>query len=83
MRRAACDEEPMEWFFGEPTDYSSDAKHRPSLNKELERKGKSVCNRCDVREECLEYAMENDERFGIWGGMTARERVRLKNVSSS
>jgi hypothetical protein len=31
-----------------------------------------------VRAECLEYALENDERFGIWGGMSERERRRLK-----
>jgi WhiB family redox-sensing transcriptional regulator len=37
-----------------------------------------VCRSCDVRAECLEYALEHDERFGIWGGMSERERRRLK-----
>ena len=27
---------------------------------------------------CLEYALENDERFGIWGGLSERERRKLK-----
>lgn len=31
------------------------------------REAKKVCARCDVRAECLEYALANDERFGIWG----------------
>ena len=31
-----------------------------------------------IRAECLEYALEHDERFGIWGGMSERERRRLK-----
>jgi WhiB family redox-sensing transcriptional regulator len=39
---------------------------------------KRVCRACDVRAECLEFALENDERFGIWGGMSERERRRLK-----
>ena len=37
-----------------------------------------VCRSCEVRAECLEYALENDERFGIWGGLSERERRRLK-----
>src|SRR6204780_554871 len=42
------------------------------------REAKKVCRSCEVRSECLEYALENDERFGIWGGMSERERRRLK-----
>ena len=39
--------------------------------------GKRVCVGCDVRGECLEYALKHDEQFGIWGGLTVRERRRL------
>ncbi len=42
------------------------------------REAKKVCTTCDVRSECLEYALENDERFGIWGGLSERERRKLK-----
>jgi len=42
------------------------------------REAKKVCRSCEVRAECLEYALENDERFGIWGGLSERERRRLK-----
>jgi len=42
------------------------------------REAKKVCRGCEVRAECLEFALENDERFGIWGGMSERERRRLK-----
>ena len=42
------------------------------------REAKKVCLSCDVRGECLEYALAHDERFGIWGGLSERERRRLK-----
>ena len=42
------------------------------------REAKKVCLTCDVRQECLEYALANDERFGIWGGLSERERRKLK-----
>jgi WhiB family redox-sensing transcriptional regulator len=42
------------------------------------REAKRVCRTCEVRAECLEYALGHDERFGIWGGLSERERRRLK-----
>ena len=42
------------------------------------REAKKVCLTCDVRGDCLEYALHNDERFGIWGGLSERERRKLK-----
>ena len=45
------------------------------------REAKAVCQSCDVREECLEYALANDERFGIRGGLSERERRRLRRMA--
>jgi WhiB family redox-sensing transcriptional regulator len=45
---------------------------------ELSWQAKRVCLSCEVRQECLEYALAHDERFGIWGGLSERERRRLK-----
>ncbi|MGL4173733.1 MAG: WhiB family transcriptional regulator [Actinomycetota bacterium] len=42
------------------------------------REAKKICLSCEVRSECLGYALENDERFGIWGGLSERERRRYK-----
>ncbi|HEX4834555.1 MAG TPA: WhiB family transcriptional regulator [Trebonia sp.] len=42
------------------------------------REAKRVCRSCEVRAECLEFALENDERFGIWGGLSERERRKIK-----
>ncbi len=42
------------------------------------REAKKVCLTCEVRNDCLESALSNDERFGIWGGLSERERRKLK-----
>lgn len=42
------------------------------------REAKEVCKGCVVRGECLEYALANGEKFGIWGGLSERERRRLR-----
>ena len=42
------------------------------------REAKRVCGACLVRVECLEYSLVNDERFGIWGGLSERERRALR-----
>ena len=42
------------------------------------KEAKQVCQGCVVREDCLEYALANGEKFGIWGGLSERERRRLR-----
>jgi len=42
------------------------------------REAKEVCRGCVVRDECLEFALANGEKFGIWGGMSERERRRIR-----
>ena len=42
------------------------------------KEAKEVCRGCVVREDCLEYALANGEKFGIWGGMSERERRRIR-----
>lgn len=37
----------------------------------------AICRGCVVREKCLDYALENKEQWGIWGGMTAKDRRKL------
>jgi WhiB family redox-sensing transcriptional regulator len=39
---------------------------------------KQICRSCPVRQECLEYALATDERWGVWGGLSERERRRVK-----
>ena len=47
------------------------------------RDAKKICTTCEVKAQCLEYALANDERFGIWGGLSERERRRLRRARSA
>lgn len=64
QERALCAETDPEAFFPEKGGSTREAKR--------------ICMGCEVRDECLEYALAHDERFGIWGGLSERERRRLK-----
>ena len=66
--RAACLQADPEAFYPEKGGSSRAAKR--------------VCHTCPVQAECLSYALANDERFGIWGGMSERERRQLKRRAS-
>jgi WhiB family redox-sensing transcriptional regulator len=48
----------------------------PTSDEEAE-EAKAICATCPVREACLEYALANRERDGVWGGATERERRRM------
>jgi WhiB family redox-sensing transcriptional regulator len=42
------------------------------------RTAKSICRQCSVQAACLEFAIVSSEKFGIWGGMSERERRRIR-----
>jgi len=42
------------------------------------RTAKGICRECQVREDCLEFAITTGEKFGIWGGLSERERRRIR-----
>jgi WhiB family redox-sensing transcriptional regulator len=64
QERALCAQTDPEAFFPEKGGSTREAKR--------------ICQSCEVRAECLEYALAHDERFGIWGGMSERERRKLR-----
>jgi WhiB family redox-sensing transcriptional regulator len=47
------------------------------------RKAKRVCMACDVTAKCLEYALTNDIRHGVWGGLSGHQRKRLQAKESA
>ncbi len=48
----------------------------PVTDEEAEA-AKAVCGQCVVRQQCLEFALDNREREGVWGGATEKERRRI------
>jgi WhiB family transcriptional regulator, redox-sensing transcriptional regulator len=64
QERALCAQTDPEAFFPEKGGSTREAKR--------------ICMGCEVRDACLDYALAHDERFGIWGGLSERERRRLK-----
>jgi WhiB family redox-sensing transcriptional regulator len=43
-------------------------------------KAKRICDKCAVKQECLDYALRNNEE-GVWGGLTANERRKVKRIA--
>ncbi|WP_202915795.1 WhiB family transcriptional regulator [Mycolicibacterium sp. CBMA 234] len=64
QERALCAQTDPEAFFPEKGGSTREAKR--------------ICQGCEVRDACLDYALAHDERFGIWGGLSERERRRIK-----
>ena len=61
---AACEGAPSDIFYPENEFETAAAK--------------AICATCPVRGLCLESALRNKERYGVWGGLTPRERARLR-----
>jgi WhiB family redox-sensing transcriptional regulator len=77
MRRATEEPEDQSW-----QDFANCLGVDPDLffpeRGASTKEAKEVCRGCVVREDCLEYALANGEKFGIWGGMSERERRRIR-----
>lgn len=46
------------------------------------RLAKRICAQCEAQSECRQYALDNDERYGIWGGLSAEERETLRRAAA-
>lgn len=68
QEQALCAQIGSEYFFPEPGSSVREAKR--------------ICQLCEMREACLDYALANDERFGVWGGLSEKERQNLRRPSS-
>jgi WhiB family transcriptional regulator, redox-sensing transcriptional regulator len=67
--RAACAGMDAQLFFAPDGE-------RPQQREIREAKAKAVCALCPVRAQCLDYALRNSIRGGIWGGLNQEERSR-------
>lgn len=64
---SACRSEDPELFFHPSNERGSRKSRRIEA-------AKAVCAQCDVRQQCLDYALRNKEEFGTWGGQSEDER---------
>lgn len=64
MRQAACRDKPTEFFYPPRGGNVSGPQ--------------AVCAGCPVREECLDYAIANGDHFGIWGGLSDKQRRKVR-----
>jgi WhiB family redox-sensing transcriptional regulator len=69
-QRGECRSHDGEWWF--PDEF------RGAIGKRIEARAKAICALCDVEQKCLDWALERDIRFGVWGGLSAPERARLR-----
>lgn len=67
QEQALCAQTGGDFFFPEPGSSVREAKR--------------ICGLCEIRAECLEYALSNDERFGVWGGLSEKERLSLRRTN--
>ena len=77
VRKVVDDDNPLSWQTDSLCAQTDPEAFFPEKGGST-RDAKRICTSCEVRTECLEYALENDERFGIWGGLSERERRKLK-----
>jgi len=66
QEQALCAQTGADFFFPEPGSSVREAKR--------------ICGMCEIRSACLEYALTNDERFGVWGGLSEKERLSLRRA---
>lgn len=71
QQAAACRGPEAAWF------YPPLHHERKAVKASREQRAKAVCAGCDVRAECLDHALDTQERFGVWGGTTESERAVL------
>jgi WhiB family transcriptional regulator, redox-sensing transcriptional regulator len=69
-----CEQVPFVFFYDEEYETRVDERAKAKVAKD-------ICAECPVKLLCLEYALESNETFGIWGGTTYKERKLMKRRS--
>lgn len=72
------DESPLAWKqLGNCKGTDPEFFYPDPANKKAESRAVKACQNCRVADICLEFAINNRERFGVWGGSTQAERRRI------
>lgn len=62
VKKRLCKNAPLDWFYPDKGSFPI---------------GKRICVKCEVSDECLQFALENEIRFGVWGGLTDFQRKQI------
>lgn len=81
--RGECRKHDPELFFAPNVVGRTSVDGTPPLEHPDRTKARRICETCPVRAECLRYAIETHQEYGIWGGLDEKERKRLKRRTAS
>ena len=68
MTSAGCQGYPVAWWYAEPHQVVE------------RRRAQAICEGCQVRAVCAGYAIEQGQRYGTWGGLSERQRAKLRRL---
>ena len=74
----ACRDADLRLFFSPDGDDETGTERAAERRRRI-RKAIGICEQCPVRQLCRRYALENGEKFGVWGGLTETERRRIRS----
>jgi WhiB family redox-sensing transcriptional regulator len=72
---------PMPWFEEAACTSSDPDAWWPAKGGNID-KAKRICRDCPVRAPCLKYALDTNQKDGIWGGLSVNERRKLKREAA-
>jgi hypothetical protein len=81
MAEASCADMPTET--SDPLFFGIEHRESPGLLIAAANTARRICDACPVAAACLTYALENDERYGVWGGQSGRQREKLRRRMSA
>lgn len=73
QREGRCFGVGSNYFFG-------DEKQQPTMSIKQVRQASKLCDVCPVYRECLRWALENNEEYGVWAGTSGRTRRKIQKV---
>lgn len=73
---APCEEQPL-LFFADTEEQYENPERVNRVNASL---AKLVCYTCPVKDMCAAYALEADEEYGVWGGLSPEDRRAIKRL---
>jgi len=80
MSYGACRNEDPDLFFGADPGFGCYGELKAE-RVARENAAKAVCVQCPVRDLCLQFALSTPEHDGVWGGVTDKERRRMRQAA--